>query len=293
MLSRLSRTAGRLFNRERAPENNEDAATPADAQAAAIVHALTQLRQSIATRPTDEYLFLDYCRQNVHLSKAQIFQDLFVLFETREKRSGFFVEFGAGNGVDLSNTHLLEKQFLWSGVLAEPAESWHSALRRERICTIDERCVWNKSRDRVEFNEVDQPEYSTIAKYSSCDRHSEKRKRGRDYLVETVTLTDLLAEHNAPDCIDYLSIDTEGSELEILKAFNFQRYDVRLITVEHNYRNERDDIHRLLRLNGFVRKFEVASLMDDWYVKMGRSERRECPTSSFCALSHPPVVSFS
>jgi FkbM family methyltransferase len=267
MLSRLSRTARRWLNRNRAAENSENTAAPADSEATAIVLALAQLRQTMATRPANEYLFLDYCRQNAHLSKAQIFQDLFVLFETKEKRSGFFVEFGAGNGVDLSNTHLLEKQFGWSGVLAEPAESWLSSLRKERICAIDDRCVWNKSRDRVEFNEVDQPEYSTIAKYSSGDRHSEKRKRGRNYLVETVTLTDLLAEHNAPDCIDYLSIDTEGSELEILKAFNFQRYDVRLITVEHNYRNERDDIHRLLKLNGFVRKFEVASLMDDWYVK--------------------------
>ena len=40
--------------------------------------------------------------------------------------------------------------------------------------------------------------------------------------------------------IDYLSIDTEGSEYRILKAFNFERYTFRCITVEHNQTKNRD-----------------------------------------------------
>lgn len=46
------------------------------------------------------------------------------------KKMVFFVEFGATNGVDLSNTHILEKKFNWDGVLAEPAHIWHSALKK-------------------------------------------------------------------------------------------------------------------------------------------------------------------
>lgn len=265
MLTMLKRVARRL-NRLSSPEKIE-AKPPGDPQAAAIVRALMKLRETVKGGANDEHLFLDYCRQNAELSKAQIFQDLFVLFQTKEKRSGFFVEFGAGNGIDLSNTHLLEKKFGWSGILAEPAQSWHNALRNERGCALDVRCVWNKSGERIEFNEVDQPEYSTIARYSATDVYSKIRECGRRYLVETVTLADLLAQHNAPRRIDYLSIDTEGSELEILKTFDFRQYDVRLITVEHNHRPERDDIHRLLLAHGFIRMFEGASLVDDWYVK--------------------------
>ena len=99
--------------------------------------------------------------------------------------------------------------------------------------------------------------------------YSSIRESGCRYLVETVTLNDLLKQNMAPTLIDYLSIDTEGSEFEILKAFDFSRYDVRLITVEHNYRKDRDDIYRLLLSNGFVRKFATISLVDDWYVNSG------------------------
>ena len=52
------------------------------------------------------------------LSKSQLKQDIFVLLETGFKRNGFFVEFGATNGIDLSNTYLLEKRFGWNGILA-------------------------------------------------------------------------------------------------------------------------------------------------------------------------------
>jgi hypothetical protein len=55
-------------------------------------------------------------------SKSQLKQDLFVLAELDFKSNGFFVEFGATNGIDLSNTHLLENEFGWGGILAEPAK---------------------------------------------------------------------------------------------------------------------------------------------------------------------------
>ena len=69
-------------------------------------------------------------------SKSQLGQDLFVLLETNFKKNGFFVEFGATNGVDLSNTYILEKQFNWQGILAEPAKVWNAELQRNRNCSI-------------------------------------------------------------------------------------------------------------------------------------------------------------
>jgi hypothetical protein len=61
-------------------------------------------------------------------AKGQIFQDLWVLWETRGKTNGFFVEFGAADGVNLSNTFLLEDKYNWKGILAEPMPGWHSQL---------------------------------------------------------------------------------------------------------------------------------------------------------------------
>ena len=87
------------------------------------------------------------------------------------------------------------------------------------------------------------------------------------YTVETVSLGDLLREHSAPETIDYLSIDTEGSELEILEAFDFQDYRFLAITVEHNHVQEnRERIKNLLESKGYVNVLGNFSRWDDWYL---------------------------
>ena len=78
---------------------------------------------------------------------------------------------------------------------------------------------------------------------------------------------DLLIENSAPEYIDYLSIDTEGSELRILKAFDFSKYTFGVITVEHNYTSDRELIYKLLSSAGYTRRFEAVSKWDDWYFK--------------------------
>jgi hypothetical protein len=85
--------------------------------------------------------------------------------------------------------------------------------------------------------------------------------------VTTVSLLDLLEQHGAPRDIDYLSVDTEGSEFDILSAFDFSRYRIRIISVEHNYmETKREAIRQLLAQHGYRREFEAFSNWDDWYV---------------------------
>lgn len=210
---------------------------------------------------------LSYVLLNLGVSKAQLFQDLFVLFMTKEKRGGYFVEFGATNGVTLSNSYLLEKTYGWNGILAEPAKCWHTELRANRDCIVETKCVWGKSGEQLEFNEVAAQELSTINAFSGTDGRTEDRKNGNVYMVETISLNELLVSHGAPHEIDYLSVDTEGSELTILSNFDFSKYRINLITVEHNYTKEREKIHDLLCHNGYKRVFEKFSSWDDWYVR--------------------------
>ena len=66
--------------------------------------------------------------------------------------------------------------------------------------------------------------------------------------------------------IDYLSIDTEGSEFEILNSFDFSKFKFRIITCEHNYTPMREKIFELLTKNGYTRVFKEISFNDDWYV---------------------------
>jgi FkbM family methyltransferase len=199
-------------------------------------------------------------------AKSQLNQDMFVLSELGFKRDGYFVEFGATNGVDLSNTHLLEKEMGWTGILAEPAKIWSEDLAKNRNCHIDYDCVWSKSGEVLEFNEVNAAELSTIDTFSSVDRHAATRTSGTKYPVNTISLLDLLKKYDAPKVIDYLSIDTEGSEFEILNAFDFDAYKFKVITCEHNFTPMRDKIYDLLTSKGYTRKFTNLSKFDDWYV---------------------------
>ena len=212
--------------------------------------------------------FLNYCGMNFMNSRAQLFQELMVLYFLKEKRAGYFVEFGATNGVTLSNTFVLEKFFQWTGLLAEPAKGWHAALQANRTAAIDTRCVWAQTGQQLEFRETEIGELSTLVDLVDKDFNREGRVKGTNYPVETVSLNDLLKAHNAPKEIDYMSIDTEGSELAILQAFDFSGYDIKIMTVEHNgVEPNRQQIGELLAAKGFVRVFDFLSKFDDWYVQ--------------------------
>ncbi|HVC48457.1 MAG TPA: FkbM family methyltransferase [Terracidiphilus sp.] len=196
-------------------------------------------------------------------SQAQLFQDLFALSSNGLKRNGYFVEFGATDGVTLSNTCLLEREFGWQGILAEPATRWHQKLSCNRHCHIETNCVWAKSDEVLTFAETDIGEFSTIDSFSE----SYAKKHAHRYQVQTISLQDLLDKYHAPKEIDYMSVDTEGSEYEILSAFDFTRYTFNAITVEHNHGPRRDKVHELLTQHGYTRKFDHLATIEDWYVR--------------------------
>jgi hypothetical protein len=74
--------------------------------------------------------------------------------------------------------------------------------------------------------------------------------------VGTKTMKTLLKEFSAPSVIDYLSLDVEGHEYEVLKYFPFSEYTINCITVEHNEPHTgsamRKSIRELLEANGYV-----------------------------------------
>jgi FkbM family methyltransferase len=231
-----------------------------------LEHSRAHRDLALLSKLKDEQI-AHFVKNLIGKSKAQFGQDLFVLSELNLKRNGYFVEFGATNGIDLSNTHLLEKEFGWSGILAEPAKTWHNALKKNRACQIDTRCVWNSSGSSLVFSETEWAELSTLSTLKSSDHHKKSRERSHSYEVETVSLIDLLNDHGAPREIDFLSIDTEGSELEILTAFDFEKYRFGVIACEHNFTPAREQLFKLLSSHGYTRKYEDVSQYDDWYVR--------------------------
>lgn len=206
-------------------------------------------------------------------SNSQLYQDIFVLSALNFKKEGFFVEFGACDGKHLSNTLLLEKIFNWTGILSEPATLYHEALSKNRNCIIDKDAVYSETGKELDFQMVH--EFSDLSGLTENltdnqkDKHRFKRNSNFEiYKVNTISLGDLLKKYNAPNEIDYMSVDTEGSEYEILKNFNFTEYKIKIITIEHNYYNEkRSLIKELLEKNNFIHILENHSQWDDWYIQ--------------------------
>ena len=203
-------------------------------------------------------------RYDARMSTSQLGQDLWVLERTEHKREGFFVEFGAADGVLLSNTYLLEKQYDWKGILAEPNPLLYTRLLSNRECAAKPSCIGGTRGIEVDF--VLSDEFSTMRDYADLDGHGERRQhaldQGQIVRLHTTSLHDFLIENRAPRQIDYMSIDTEGSELEILEAFPFEKWDIRLITVEHNYGETRGRIRELLESKGYAVK---DAQWEDWY----------------------------
>jgi FkbM family methyltransferase len=210
---------------------------------------------------------LEFFACNKWRSKSQISQDLLVLYFSQSKKNGYFVEIGAADGFHLSNTCFLEI-YGWQGIIIEPLPWWHQKIR-ERKCHIDLRCVYEKSNSKLTFENVfGNPELSGVTEDLDQDNNVILRKNSTKLEVDTISLNDLLEEYKAPNKIDYISIDTEGSEFKILKNFNFKKYDVKIFTVEHNFiESKRNNIFELMSANNYVRVFKKISQWDDWYIK--------------------------
>ena len=94
----------------------------------------------------------------------------------------------------------------------------------------------------------------------------QRKKGGKLVSVETISLNDVIKKYFNDICPSYISIDTEGSEYEILKAFDLNKYRPKLFTVEHNFTENERKIDEHLITNGYVRIFRKLTTFDAWYI---------------------------
>ena len=204
---------------------------------------------------------------------SQLYQDMFAEFIVGNSFEKTFLEFGATDGLNLSNTYSLEKFSNWSGVLAEPDTQWHNNLKLNRPNTkIIHDCVWKKSNETLDFISSAQGELSTIESFKYSDQDSmpantkNRNQIAKKIQVKTISLNDLINIEFNSTSPSYISIDTEGSEYEILKSFDFDNFKPKVFTIEHNHSNLEKQIDELLEKNNFERIFRKLTAFDAWYV---------------------------
>lgn len=226
------------------------------------------LGKYIAKRATVEYLTSKLYETSIITrlstqSKSEYFQDLWVIATLNQKTNGFFVEFGATDGVSGSNTWLLENAFEWTGICAEPAQIYRDKLTENRSCKLDYRAVWNKTGELITFSEKEEGYLSSVASISQSVAVRD------EYIVESVTLNDLLLHHGAPKNIDYISVDVEGSELKILREFfSHNEFNVTLFSIEHNWREDKNELIDLMQLNGYQYEYQYLSYRDLYFSRI-------------------------
>ena len=198
--------------------------------------------------------------------KSQNLQDLVALDLLGFKRNGIFIEAGACNGIINSNTYLMEKMYTWDGLLIEPIKDYFDELENNRNVLCMNYALSSKVSNSEDFLLTDSKDLSTLKGYEDNDYHHENRLNFTPTKVKTTTLTNLLEEKSFPNDIDFLSLDTEGSEFEILKTINFSKYKIRIICVEHNFNINREEIFKFLVDKNYKRIDIPIIDIDDFYI---------------------------
>jgi FkbM family methyltransferase len=208
------------------------------------------------------------------ISNAQAAQDIFVWhYIFGGKKNGFYLEIGAGDGIHISNTLLLERKG-WTGILVEPSSVFKrlNENRSSSICV--NACVGGErgSLDFVEIADTGQteiygaPESNTLLSRVKLDNDwldKNEAKWGKAIstsVKQSVRLEDILDENHAPATIDYFSLDIEGMEFTVMRNFPFDRYVFSSIGIE----KPSSDLIKLLEANGY--RYESTVGYDDFFL---------------------------
>ena len=196
-------------------------------------------------------------------------QEWFVLEQVYYKRNGYFVDIGAGDGVVGSNTFVLEKFYNWQGICVDPNPAFFKSLIGCRDVSIVDLSVDKESGKVKSFLHAQSGDFfgwnfrSGLTEVVNQNDHSFVEMK-----TYTISLTDLLDWQDAPRDIDYISIDVEGNEYNILQGFNFDKYNVKIFTVEHDFAEQRQKIQKLMNEKGYQRsEDDFGQSNEDRYVK--------------------------
>ncbi|AYG94284.1 hypothetical protein D8I30_03095 [Brevundimonas naejangsanensis] len=200
---------------------------------------------------------------------AQLLQDAFVLMATGGRRKGQFVEIGVGDGVHLSNTLTLERDFGWRGLLVEANPHFWPAIEEARpLAQLAKAAALPQAAGLLSFRHVPSfPEISSLAEFASGDHHD--RSVFEEHQVESVAIGDLLQDSGVRKDVDYVSIDVEGPDVEILEAILDAGYRPKVLTIEHNRVADRIEKIKGLLDDDYEVVLSSASNWDLWAVEKG------------------------
>jgi len=237
---------------------------------------LCKHRYATLDKTSLETSFIEFCVDAYPNSYAQRGQDLFALWANlHEKHTSQFycVEFGAADGIFISNTALLTHKFNWQALLIEPSPRFFKRLiknRRHDVCIQGAVAGINDSPGKIaKFHEAGLYTIKDSLTVSESLTEGFKKAKLNSFDVVLYDLNELIEKLTKTSAIHYLSIDTEGSEYEILQTIDFGKYKFNALTVEcesvQAIRAEK--ICSFLASKGYVRVFSYGITgVDLWFL---------------------------
>lgn len=202
--------------------------------------------------------------------RSQYRQDFLVDQILGRKENGFFLDIGAHNGITFSNSYFFEKARTWNGICVEPIKEVFLELKKNRTCHCENVAIF-KETGKVKFQKVSGVgEMLSGIKSNLNDNHLEKFKKEMDEAGETVeviecssiTIEDLQLKYDFEE-IDYISIDIEGGEFDVITSIDFKKIKVSCLTIENNDDSD-DRIKNYLIKSGYYFLFKYG--VDEFYV---------------------------
>jgi len=216
------------------------------------------------------FYMLDDLSQKVTNSKSQLGQDYLAQSLLGDAKSGFFIEIGGGDPIIASNSYLLQNSFNWTGIIVEPNPKLIQKTMEIR-CQSGKVFVYPFALSRVNGWENFLPSgmLGTFERYIDGDFHSKQRNKLKNsqkmIKVATKTPTTFIKDCKITN-VDFLSIDTEGSEWEIIANWPFNLIQPKVICIEVNNRGHKDEILRFLEGKNYVNILRKISKYDLWFV---------------------------
>lgn len=203
--------------------------------------------------------YFSQCEQDEFIDK--------VLFN--KKQNGFFIEIGAHDGITISNSLFFEKNRNWEGICIEPNPTVFEKLAKNRKSINLNVCIGD-SNDAVKFTQIEGYAEMLSGVSNKYDkRHLERIKKeisvnGGEIKSIEVQMMRLEAISQINDrCIDFISIDTEGNEFDIVKSIDFKKIHVRVLVIENNYNDE--NLAHFLRSKNYILIATLAT--DEIYIQ--------------------------
>ena len=184
--------------------------------------------------------------------KGQFGQDIIAYFCLKNKKNGFYIDIGAYDGINLSNTYIFEK-LGWDGFCVEASPKTFEALKKNRKCDLYNYDVCSKNIGKTSFL-ISRADGLNVLEYHNTTEHKKRIERESDnnmeYIeVDTITFEELMSNYKNINHIDFMSLDIEGGELDVLRSIDFDKYSFGLITVEYN--ENYNEILELMNSKGY------------------------------------------